>query len=216
MVGRYLSIKDYGTYRISAYSDDHTVTLAVSGGQNSATDATVTAAWLEAIYDLPSDFNGMSMSKVCYPYTDTYDVPPLHETSTDEIQRMWRDDNEDDEAPTHFAVAPAPFTASTGQRWQLWLAARPTNARVVRYWPVIDPALLADSSSVYFVGGSKHWETIVTLALAQWEWETLKQVGPMEMKARERLSNSIAIDRALFDTESIPSLADAETGISWE
>ena len=213
-VGKYVTVEDYGTFRIATYTDAHTVLLAVESGQGYAALTTAANFWLEPILDLPTDFAGLMFDSVIHAYSGNYSCPKSEAVSLDRMLELWRQDKKDDDGILHYSVVPKPAASGAAQAWQLWFYPRQTNGRVVRYRYHIDPTILTDSSGVYLAGGSAHWETILHAALADAELTKMHVIGAMEAAYRMRMAQSIAVDKSRYLSQGPISLA-ATGGTTW-
>jgi hypothetical protein len=210
-VGSYLTIENVGTYRITAYTSTTVVTVQVLTGQRAASFTSI-AIWLAGIQDLPADWDGL-IGGFTYAYSDSYDAPTIEEVDVETVYRHWRNDNDENEAYM-FAIIPKEFAVATGQRWQLVYAPRVENTQTWRFQQFVKDDELTDSSSVQFLGGAQHWETIRALAIAAAEIKKGNTSGVMRAEADRLLVASIEADERMFVSHRTISLADAETGIS--
>lgn len=209
-VNQYLFVDNLGTYKITAYTSTTVVTVQVLIGQTAAdftSQPVHTAGWI----DLPTDFDGLP-GGLTYLNSDSYTTPRIHQTSVERIWQMWRD-YDSDGTVTHFALLPTEFASSTGQRFQLLYAPRADDAQVVRFPYHVRPTELTDSTSVYFLGGRQHYETIKLAALANAELIKTKSIGVMQVAFEKAMIGSIEADELLFQTHGSVSLADESTGI---
>ena len=160
----------------------------------------------DGITDLPADFDGV-IDGFVYPYSEdsTAATPDMQETSVESVMRAWRNSDETDD-PRVFAITPVTLTASAGQRYQLYVAPRPSEARTLQYRYLAKVDVLTDTAN-YAVGGPRHAETIKYAALAAAEIEVGRvDTGPMERRYLELMAGSIDNDTNLFGTIEVEQM----------
>ena len=151
-------------------------------------------------HDLPSGFSGLD-EPFYFPYTADVVFPTLSERSPEEVAAIWRNaDSIDSDYPYAFAVVPKTFDDATGQEYSVWFAPIPETAVTLSYRYIVEPAALLDSDGTYPLGGWMHSETLLHLALADWEAQNGGGLGVWEAKAREALLNSIRLDGRFMET----------------
>ena len=203
MIGQDLTISDTATRTVTVTGFTSPTIVTTSDTAGFASKAISVAA--SGVVNLPSDF-GSLVGRLQYPRSDTLTFPTLQSHSTDEIEVMWRH-----QVPTEwpypyaYALAPCPFVTATGQRYQVWLAPLPTTAVTLIYRYVVIPNILADDAN-YPLGGWQHQDTILYMALADWELKSGHGVGVWEGKAQQALGTSIEIDRRMNETNSPPRM----------
>lgn len=216
VVGLDVVVTDYDgagndlTTQISGYTDADQITVEAT--DNWAAKAIEVEAC--GIYDLPSDFGGFIRKPVYYSHDD--DTPELREASPEDIFRMWRDDDSPEEA-RRWAVTSKAFVAATGERFQLLIAPRPDESRVILYRYTRIPDRLTDSTAVYLIGGGMFSEAIKYCCLAEAEFATGRTAGVMAARADKELSAAIDVDANALVTRASGDHMDYDSGpfYSW-
>lgn len=208
MVGLEITITDVDTFTITSYTS---TSIVVCDDLDEDFDAKAVSVEGSGIVDLPDLFGGMIGPPVYRPL-DGSSSPELHEKSPEGVEEHWRDRTGSGVAKYYATVAKT-FTAATGQRWQLWLAPVPEEARVLLYQYRLAVAPLTDGA-VYPVGGPDATEAI--LAASKWACEDEKQVrdGPSKAQYFELMDPLVDLDRSVFSAGDAPeSLADQDMGM---
>jgi len=198
-IGDSMVVADTGTLTIADYTSATVVTVS---GSHAFTGKAITIPH-GGLYDLPSDFGGM-IDRPYYAYSTTATRCELHESSAEQLLRMYENDTPVATA-YYWAAVPAAFVAATGQRWQMMFYPRFDEARFTRYRYLVIPAALTDSSSVYTLGGAVHCYTIKTLALSEYELST-GQPGIYTADAKTHMITSIDHDRKMTETVGAVSI----------
>lgn len=193
-------------YEITAYTSSTVVT--VSGDASGEADADVITVTADGIYPLPTDFGGL-IDPFEYQYNSTLSRPALEEVSPGEILKGWRD-TETEGTPRKWAVVPAEFTSTTGQRYKVLTYPVTEDDRTWNYRYLRLAVDITDASTAYFLGGALHSYCIRECALAEAEASTGATDGIHQARAQTMLMAAIDQDRALFATHSVESLADGD------
>ena len=145
---------------------------------------------------LPADFGGL-VEPFVYP-DDIYDHRTIRPTIPEIIKQMWAADTDGD-YPSVYALVPLDFDSTTGQRYELWTAPVTIATVILAYRYAVIPALLVDDTT-FPLGTWHHSDTLLYLALADWEQKSGAGIGVWEQKAQAAMMASIETDRRLFQT----------------
>ena len=151
------------------------------------------------VIDLPESFGGL-VEKPVYIYDTAYARPQFEQVSPEAIFIIHRR-SKTFGTPRFYALMAKPFTAATGQRWQIMFAPRTDVDRVVRLRYRVQPAVLTDAADVFPLGGPDHFETIKWAALAHAEYWLAHAPGVCNGRFQELLWASIDADMVLYETD---------------
>ena len=186
-VGDDITVTDTGTYEITNYETSSKVWIE---GDHAFTGKAV-SLYAAGIYDLPTDFEGLLAGPV-YAYHADGDLYTILPVGIERIFEEWRGE-QGASFPQFYAIVAKTLTASTGQRWQMMVALRPDERRVLRYQYMVAPSALTDSGSVYPLGGGMLAQTVLTAALAEFE-ESRAMPGQYVRKYDTMMAASIDAD----------------------
>ena len=204
-VGRYLTVENVGNYRITAYdTETGIITVEVLTGQMAA-NFTSQSVWVDGTFDLPADFGGLASKKIVYMRNSSDTVYDITSASPHEIKEDWRD-SITASAPCKYAIVPRPLATATGQRWQMLVSPLSDSARVWNFSYHVLPPRLQDSTSVFFLGGAQHYETIKALALEAAERGAYNKIAEKAQFAAVAMESSIQVDAEMFKTYSAKSI----------
>lgn len=209
-VGRDIALVDGSVddFTITGYTS---TTVVTASGDNSWTGTKGIGVEHSGLLDLPAGFGGMEVNPVYAPDYDTA-LPNLRETSPEQVM-AWHRDNTVADDPTMYAIFPKDFTASTGQRWRIFFAPHPYEARIVNYRYRILADALTDSASDYPVGGADFCDVILQAGRAAAETSE-EAIGPEERRYREMLAHAILMDSTKFAAAGrIERLTDVDVGM---
>jgi len=141
MVGRSIVITDTGTYTISAYTSTTVVTLASAATCTTKTFS-ITADGFNA---LPTDFG-----ELISPPTHAPDevVRTMQDRPYEWIRHAKAETSDTTGIPTSYVVVPRVYSASLGDRWDLFVDPTPDDDYTVYYRYRRHPALLVATSDI--------------------------------------------------------------------
>lgn len=180
-------------YTISSYTSSTVVTLASDASGDTGDTFTITP---NGLYYLPSDFGG-NIEEIHY-VDDDYSVIDLIESRPEIVAGKWADST-DAGTPEYWSVLSKSASATTGQRWYLYVHPATEYVRTLRYRYRVLINVLTDSTSVYPPGGADHCDTVLALGVAEAERMSGHTAGIMEAAAQEALRASVDLDSIAYD-----------------
>ena len=211
MLGLTMTVTDYdgaGNDLTTTITSVTSPTVVVVAATDNWASKTIAVAG-NGILDLPADYGGM-VDRPVFRYDSTLAWPRLQESSPEDILDHWRLPIATAE-PRYYAVVPKAFAATTGDRWELWLAPVPTTTRYMQYRYAVKPDALTDEADVYPLGG--YDAAMKALALAAWEADTASG-NYWQGQADIELLRAIEHDAAWNTTASACSMANVRIGIN--
>ena len=191
-------------------------TLTVTRGYRSSTARSLasgdTITILGGNATLPDDFGGLRKG---FTFDRGAGKGLIQRTSVGHIiECIQRSDETGD--PRIFAIAPLPFTAATGQRFEAIFYPSSDEARILYYQYDVLPAKPDVSGTVYPLGGAQYSETLLQCCLAAAELRHRFTKGPQWQTAMEMLAASIERDRRAGAAETLGQLIDPATvSVDW-
>jgi hypothetical protein len=203
MIGQTITITDTPA-RNATITGFTSPTVALTTDVIGFSSLSVTVA-TNGVANLPSDF-GSILDGFQYPRSDSRTYPSINSQSPNDIITAWRHQTSAEwPYPYAFAIMPKPFVTATGQQYEAWFAPVPTTAVTMLYRYAVNPAPLADDAN-YPLGGWQHADTLLYMALADWELKSGRGVGVWAQRAQDALMASIEIDREMTETSAPPHM----------
>ena len=183
-------------------------TLTVTRGYRSSTAESLAADDVITILGgnatLPDDFGGLRKG---FTFDRGEGKWPIQRTSVAHIIELIQRFAETGD-PRLFAIAPLPFTGTTGQRWEALFHPSSDEARILYYQYDVVPAIPNVTGTVYPLGGGQHNETLIACCLAMAELRHRFTKGPQWETAMTMLAASIERDRRDAAPDTLGRLVD--------
>ena len=161
---------------------------------------------------LPDDFGGLRKGFTFDRGTGKW---PIQRTSVEHIVEMIQRYDETGD-PRLFAIAPLPFTAATGQRWEAIFYPSSDEARILYYQYDVLPAKPDVSGTAYPLGGAQYSETLLQCCIAAAELRHRFVRGPQWQTMLEFLATAIERDRRAGAADSLGQLVDpSASAVDW-
>lgn len=197
-VGDTITVADVGDLKIVDYTSP-TVVVAEGGEDFEAKGVSLPHS---GIYDLPATWGGMAEDPV-YPVFDGEERPRLERVTLARLAELWRE-YRTAAGVIYYAVGPVTLPDGTAQTYQMRVAPRPDQSRVLLYRYVADLGAVTaptDAADKYPLGPARMGPLLRAAALADAELMTGHVEGPLERRYREAMVGAILADKALTDDD---------------